>query len=322
MGDGFAVLGERSVAEHTEWVQRQIRASPQNAGLRLALCHFLALRGEWQRAEDQLKLATKLDPTFTPASVTCAMALRGDWQRAEDQLKLAAKIDPSFAPASATCAMALAAERHRTEFWNGGRAPAIIAGQADWVAGLIAAAGLPAERAAEAADLREAARQDAPALQGTLSCVDRSDARAVQAIDGEPVQSSEFAWLCDGDARIGAVLELFTPSGYAWLPLPAVRRIKFSRPQHLVDLLWAPAEIELHDGRGLNGLVPVRYPGALDSLDDETALGRRTDWQPLVGDDQFAGIGQRTLISEAGDHSLLDLRRIEFDAAAAEGAPA
>jgi len=289
MGDGFAVLGERSVAEHTEWVQRQIRASPQNAGLRLALCHFLALRGEWQRAEDQLKLATKLDPTFTPASVTCAMALRG--------------------------------ERERTDFWaGGGRTPAIVSGNADWVEQLLGAAVLPADRADEAAALREAARDAAPALQGTLTTIDRSDARGVQALDGEPAAHSEFAWLCDGDARIGAVLELFAPSGYAWLPLPAVRRIKFSRPQHLVDLLWAPAEIELHDGRGLNGLVPVRYPGALDTLDDETALGRRTDWQPLAGDDQFAGIGQRTLISEAGDHSLLDLRRIEFEAAATGGA--
>jgi type VI secretion system protein ImpE len=287
MGDGFAVLGERSVSEHTEWVQRQIRASPQNASLRLALCHFLALRGEWQRAEDQLKLA--------------------------------AKIDPSFAPASATCAMALAAERHRTEFWNGGRAPAIVAGQADWVDGLIAAAALPPEQAAEAAALREAARQAAPALQGTLSCVDRSDSRAVQAIDGEPVETCEFAWLCDGDVRIGAVLELLTPSGYAWLPLYAVRRLKFQRPQHLVDLLWTPVQIELHDGRAVNGLVPVRYPGKLDALDDETTLGRRTDWLPLAGEDQYAGVGQRTLISEAGDHSLLDVRLVEF--AAEDAAP-
>jgi type VI secretion system protein ImpE len=283
MGDGFAVLGESSVAEHTEWVQRQIRAQPQNASLRLALGHFLALRGEWQRAEDQLELA--------------------------------AKIDPSFAPASATCAMALAAERHRTEFWNGGRAPAVIAGDADWVAGLIAAAALPPDQAAQAADLREAARQAAPALQGTLSAVDRSDSRAAQAIDGEPVQSIELAWLCDGDVRIGAVLELLTPSGYAWLPLPAVRRLKFSRPQHLVDLLWAPAEIVLHDGRGLNGLVPVRYPGALEALEDELALGRRTDWLQLAGEEQYAGVGQRTLISEAGDHSLLDIRLVEFAAA-------
>lgn len=280
MRDGFAVLGDRSVAEHTEGVQRQIRAKPQDAGLRLALCHFLALRGEWQRAEDQLKLATKLDPTFTPASVTCAMALAG--------------------------------ERHRSEFWAGARAPAIVSGNADWVEQLIAAAALPPARADEAAALRESARQAAPALQGTLASVDRSDARAVQALDGEPVEHSEFAWLCDGDVRLGAVLELLTPSGYAWLPLPAVRRIKFSRPQHLVDLLWAPAEIELHDGRGLNGLVPVRYPGALDALDDETTLGRRTDWLPLAGEEQYAGVGQRTLISEAGDHSLLDLRLVEF----------
>lgn len=286
MGEGFAVLGERSVAEHTEWVQRQIRANPQNASLRLALCHFLALKGEWQRAEDQLKLA--------------------------------AKIDPSFAPASATCAMALNAERQRTEFWNGGGpAPAVIAGREQWVDGLIAAAALPAAQAEEAARLREAAREAAPALAGRLDTVDRSDARALQAIDGEPVQTSGFAWLCDGDVRLGAVLELLTPSGYGWLPLPAVRRIKFSRPQHLVDLLWAPAQIELHDGRGLNGLVPVRYPGALDAQGDETTLGRRTDWLPLAGEEQYAGIGQRTLISEAGDHSLLDIRQIEFAAAAA-----
>ena len=289
MGDGFAVLGERSVAEHTEWVQRQIRASPQNASLRLALCHFLALRGEWQRAEDQLKLA--------------------------------AKIDPSFAPASATCAMALAGERHRTEFWNGGRAPSVVAGQAAWVDGLIAAAAMPPEQADEAAVLREAARQDAPASQGTLSVVDRSDSRAVQAIDGEPAETIGFAWLCDGDVRMGAVLELLTPSGYAWLPLHAVSRLKFKLPQHLVDLLWAPAETVLRDGRGLNGLVPVRYPGKLDALDDETTLGRRTDWLPLAGEEQYAGIGQRTLISEAGDHSLLDVRLVEFDSAAtAEGA--
>ncbi|WP_428744988.1 type VI secretion system accessory protein TagJ [Variovorax sp.] len=280
MGDGFAVLGERSVAEHTEWVQRQIRANPQNASLRLALCHFLALRGEWQRAEDQLKLATKLDPTFTPASVTCSMALAG--------------------------------ERHRAEFWAGGRAPAIVGGNAEWVEQLVAAAALPATRAEEAAALRETARQAAPALRGALTGVDRSDARAVQALDGEPVQRSDFEWLCDGDVRIGPVLELLAPSGYAWLPLPEVRRIKFSRPQHLVDLLWAPAEIELQDGRALNGLVPVRYPGSLEGLDDETTLGRRTDWLPLAGEEQYAGVGQRTLISEAGDHSLLDLRLIEI----------
>lgn len=288
MGDGFAVLGGRSLAEHTEGVRRQIRASPQDAGLRLALCHFLALRGEWQAAEDQLKLATQLDAAFTPASATCSMALAG--------------------------------EKHRTEFWAGGRAPAIISGNADWVEQLIAAAALPTELAEEAATLREAARQATPAFSGTLSRVDRSDSRAVPPLDDERVERSDFDWLCDGDVRIGAMLELFTPRGYAWLPLTEVRRIRFSRPQHLVDLLWAPAEIELHTGGSLNGLVPARYPGKLDRLDDETALGRRTDWLPLAGEAQYAGVGQRMLISEAGDHSLLDIRLVEF-AVAEDAAP-
>ena len=58
--------------------------------------------------------------------------------------------------------------------------------------------------------------------------------------------------------------------------------------------------------------MPVRYPGSLEGLDDETTLGRRTDWLPLAGEEQYAGVGQRMLISEAGDHSLLDLRLIEI----------
>ncbi len=284
MADGFAALGERSVIEHIDGIERQVRARPQDAGLRLALCHFLALRGEWQRADDQLKAAVKLDPAFAGASATCAMALRG--------------------------------ERAREEFWAGGPAPAVIGDAAPWIDDLLAAAALPGDRAAEAAVLRESAREEAPALSGHLASLARADMRIDDTHDGEPVQRDAFDWLCDGDARLGAVFEVFSNTGYGWLAMPAVRRLKLRRPQHLVDLLWAPAQVELHDGRGVAVLLPVRYPGALAALDDALALARRTDWQALSGDDQYAGVGQRTLISGEGDHPLLDLRLIEFDAAA------
>jgi type VI secretion system protein ImpE len=280
MGERFSVLSGRSLAEHTEEVQRRIRASPHDAGLRLALSHFVALRGEWQSAESQIQLATQLDPTFLPASATCSMALAG--------------------------------EKHRTEFWAGGRAPVVICGNAAWIEQLIAAAALPAELADEAAALRESARQSSPACPGTLSWDGRKGAGAVQASTAESLEHRDFAWLCDGDVRIGAVLELLTPSGYAWLPLTEVRCIRFTRPQHLVDLLWRPAAIELLAGRQLNGLMPVRYPGKLEGLDDEVTLGHRTDWQPLPGEAQYAGVGGRVLISDAGNHSLLDIRLIEF----------
>lgn len=290
MDEGFAMLGGRSVAEHTDEVQRQIRARPQDASLRFALCHFLAVRGDWQRADDQRQRAMQLDPNFTPAGASYAMALAG--------------------------------ERHRSEFWGGGRPPTIVAGQAEWIDQLIAAVALPPDQASQAAALRDSARQAAPAVRGALQVVDRSDARPAQTVDDEPVEPVEFAWLCDGDARMGAVLELFTPSGYAWLPWHAVRRIKLPRPRHLADLIWMAAEIELRDGQRLNGLVPVRYPSSLEALDDAAVLGRRTDWQALAGEDQYAGVGQRILTSEAGDYSLLDIRTIEFEEVPQEGAPA
>ncbi|MCT8177280.1 type VI secretion system accessory protein TagJ [Variovorax sp. CY25R-8] len=284
MGDAFAGLGERSVAEHTEGIQRQIRADPQNASLRLALCHFLALRGEWQRAEDQLKAAVKFDPSFTPASATCSMALAG--------------------------------ERQRSAFWAGdaARAPAVLGEGADWVDALIAAAALPADRADEATRLRESARDATPALRGLLQAVDRSGDATSEVVDGEALERIDIDWLCDGDARLGAALEVITPAGYGWLPLPSVRRLKFQRPQHLVDLLWSPVQVELADGRALAVLVPVRYAGELATLEDGLALARRTDWLPLPGEAAFAGAGQRTLISDAGDHALLELRTIEFAA--------
>ena len=280
MSAGFATLGGSSVIEHTKEVERKIRANPRDAGQRLALCHLLAVRG--------------------------------DWQRAEDQLKRAAEIDAAFSPVSAACSMALVGERHRSEFWGGGRAPILLLEAEEWIEQLIAAAALPLALADEAAALRESARQSAPAIHGTLCCAGHLDAHTVQTPYGENVEQHDFAWLCDGDARIGAVLELFTPAGYGWLPLSQVQRIRFSRPRHLVDLLWAPAEIKLRKSRSLNGLVPILYPGKLDGLDDMSALGHRTEWRQLNGEDQYAGIGQRTLISDSGDHSLRDIRLIEF----------
>jgi type VI secretion system protein ImpE len=283
MTNELTALSEHSLDEHMGGIERQIRARPQDAGLRLAFCHFLAVRGQWARAQDQLNAAVRLDPLFASAASTCAMALKG--------------------------------EQQRQAFWAGGDQPAVLGDAVPWVDHLLSVAALPAGQATAAAALRELARDQAPALSGRIVSAAAAGAKADDTLDGEPVRLDEFAWLCDGDVRLGPVFEAFVPAGYGWLPMPSVGRIKLRRPQHLVDLLWAPATVELVDGRGVAVLLPVRYPADLAAQDDALALARRTDWLPLPGEEQFCGAGQRVLTSDAGDHPLLEIRTIEFTGA-------
>jgi len=60
--------------------------------------------------------------------------------------------------------------------------------------------------------------------------------------------------------------------------------------------------------------VPCRYPGTERAQDSELVLARRTDWLDL-GNECYAGCGQRMLTTDAGDYPLLDIRSITFNAA-------
>lgn len=258
------------------WLQAQIRAQPQKAQLRLALCHFLALRGEWARAQEQARQAQKLDPAMAPAAASCDIALR--------------------------------AEQLREAFWRGDGEPACMGGACPaWMKSLIDAVALDSSDAPAASALRERALASAPALTGSIELASKN---GTAEEDLEPTETLPVAWISDGDARIGPVLELLTASGYGWLPLSALRRLVFKRPRHLVDLLWAPVEMNLVDGSSGSALVPVRYPGLSANADDELLVARRTDWASLAGPDQYAGQGQRVFITDAGDLSLLDLRQV------------
>jgi len=50
----------------------------------------------------------------------------------------------------------------------------------------------------------------------------------------------------------------------------------------------------------------------LDKGDNAHKLARSTDWADL-GAETFAGIGQRLLATDLGDHAIMDVRVIEMD---------
>ncbi|MET3604910.1 type VI secretion system protein ImpE [Sphaerotilus sulfidivorans] len=265
-------------------LQQQVRRQPADARLRIFLFQLLVLLRQWPRAAQQLVLCGELDAG--------ALAM------------------------VATCREALQAEQVREAVMSGRTTPLVFGEPPAWI-GLLAEALAADGRgdAAVAAVLRARALEQAPACSGTL--------------DGRP-----FTWLADADSRLGPVLEVMMRGRYGWLPLQALRRIEIDAPEDLRDLVWLPARLTFVSGGETVALLPVRYAPDADAdsegegeggdpaaLRDARRLARRTDWialAPQHQSDQFRGLGQRLLCTEAEERGLLEVREIVIDAPAGE----
>jgi type VI secretion system protein ImpE len=58
--------------------------------------------------------------------------------------------------------------------------------------------------------------------------------------------------------------------------------------------------------------VPSRYPGSHESDDGLICLSRKTVWNE-IGEDRYAGLGQRVLATDGGEYDLMNVRSIELD---------
>ncbi len=115
----------------------QVRKSPGDVGLRLALFAILAVLGEWERANTHLEAASKMDPEAMPMRLAYGMAM--------------------------SC------EKLRESVFVGERSP-LVFGQPDpWVAALLEGLRCAARgEFAEAAALRDQALAAAPATSGSI----------------------------------------------------------------------------------------------------------------------------------------------------------
>ena len=177
--------------------------------------------------------------------------------------------------------------------------PLVFGEPDEWVALLLEAARLVAQGAGEQARaVRERALEAAPTSPGT--------------IDGTP-----FAWIMDGDNRLGPVLEAIVNGRYYWVPFARIRSIQFEKPQDLRDLVWTPAQFTWANGGQSVGLIPTRYPGSETSTDPDIRRARRTEWLEQAGE-TFIGLGQRMFFTDGGEYPLMDLRTIVFAGSAEE----
>jgi type VI secretion system protein ImpE len=219
----------------------------------------------------------------------------GQWERAHTQLNVVAEMDKLAIPMRETVGHAIRCELLRAEVFAGKRTPVVFGQPEAWVAQLIESLKQQGEGHTDlAVDLAAKAFEAAPASAGS--------------IDGQ-----RFEWLADADSRLGPVLEVCLNGHYTWVPFKHLAKVHFDKPEDLRDCVWMPAQLSFTNGGSNVALVPTRYPGSEKSSDGLINLARKTEWQPLPGEDRYAGLGQRVLTSDIGDHDLMAIREITFD---------
>ncbi len=219
------------------------------------------------------------------------LCITGDWKRAITQLKLCAELDAAALPMAQTYREAIICEVFRGKVFAGEKAPLIFGEPAEWVALLVQAVhALAGGDATGAADLRARAFDLAPATAGE--------------VDGTP-----FAWIADADMRLGPILEIVVAGKYYWLPFADIANLTVDPPADLRDAVWMPATLELRNGGKMVALIPTRYDGSAVQGDDDAKLARATTWAD-AGADTWVGTGQRLLTTDAGEHALMEVRRL------------
>jgi len=219
--------------------------------------------------------------------------LLGNWPKALIQLQVIAGIDPDTMLLAQIFQPVIQCEVLRAGVFDGKLSPLIFGEPPEWVGLLLKAAEhIVRGDLAAAAGLRNRAFEAAPATAGTL--------------DGKP-----FAWIADADSRLGPLLELILEGKYYWVPFCRIRRIAMPAPADLRDLVWVPAQFVWSNGGEASGHIPTRYARTEGSTDGALRLARKTEWQELP-EETFIGLGQRILVTDEGEHPLLQCRVIDF----------
>jgi type VI secretion system protein ImpE len=220
----------------------------------------------------------------------------GNWPKALTQLQVIAGIDPDTMMLAQIFHPVINCEALRVGVFNGKLTPLIFGEPLEWVGLLVKATEhIGRGELKAAAELRSRAFEAAPETAGTL--------------DGKP-----FAWIADADSRLGPMLELILGGKYYWVPFCRIRRIAMEAPSDLRDMVWVPAQFVWTNGGEASGHIPTRYVGTESSADGAMRLARKTEWQELAAE-TFIGLGQRVLVTDEGEHPLLQCRIVDFAAA-------
>jgi type VI secretion system protein ImpE len=124
----------------------------------------------------------------------------------------------------------------------------------------------------------------------------------------------------DADDLLAPVLEVFTATGYFWVPWEHIQFLEVPAPRTLRDLLWTPANLSTFDGQLGEVTLPGLYPGTSSSADEAIRLGRKTEWIERDGG-PVRGLGRKLFLVGDEARTLLELGEVKFTFGG-EGTPA
>ena len=229
------------------------------------------------------------------------LCVLGQWQRAFTQLQVCGEMDAAALPMVNTYREALQCEAVREAVFAGKTTPIVFGQPRNWIAPLVEALQADARGDGELASrLRSDAFDAAPTTSGTLN--------------GVP-----FDWIADADSRLGPVLEVIINGRYGWAPFSALRQLSIDAPSDLRDMVWTSAHLHLVNGGETVALIPSRYPDSGAQPDGALQLSRKTEWL-AIGPEQYRGLGQRVLSTDASELGLLEAREIVLAASSATDA--
>lgn len=260
--------------------------------------------GDPKRALVALTAAVKAAPANPKLRIFLAQLLcvTGAWERAHTQLNVVADMAPDTGPMREMVGHALRCERIRAAVFEGKRSPMVFGHPDEWLALLI-----------------ESLLQTS---QGDLALSHQLAGRAFDAAPATAgsLNGERFEWIADADSRLGPVLEAMVNGRYYWIPFNRLSKVSIDAPTDLRDQVWLPANIVFANGGEAIAMIPTRYAGSQDSDDGQILMARRTEWREL-GADRYAGIGQRVLVTDLGEHDILGVRLLELEPAASGEPP-
>ena len=257
--------------------------------------------GDPRGALASLTAAVKAAPANPKLRIFMAQLLcvLGQWERAHTQLNVVADMQSDTGPMREMVGHALRCELLRAAVFDGRRTPMVFGQPDEWLALLIESLLQAKTDPAQSANLAERAFDAAPTSRGLFN--------------GEP-----FEWIADADSRLGPVLEAMINGKYYWIPFSRLSKISIDDPSDLRDRVWLPANLSFANGGEAIAMIPTRYPGSEHSEDGAIQMAAKTEWAS-IGGDRYAGLGQRVLVTDGGEHDILTARLIEFESGDSEG---